>query len=241
MKFMFPLGIAVLLFLAQGAQASPADYVYTPEIDAGEGEIDLKMGSADTDPRFSVATLGWGYGVTPWWFTEAYAKGSDSGDGFDYDAIEWENRFRLMPQLSQAVDLGFVIELEFPRDRDAGIEIKAGPLLQWEQNQWQFNGNVLFEKVVDTPQTNPTLMLYQLQARRHSAAAVDLGMQVFGEWGEWNHWASGRDQFHNLGPAVFGKIQLGSELKVAYNLAWLFGITDGTPDNTLRAQIELEL
>ncbi len=241
MKVAASFTAVMLLAGLQTVAASPADYVYMPEIEPGEAELDLKLGTADTDPRVSVATLGWGYGVTAWWFTEAYAKGADAGDGFEYEAIEWENRFRLNSESANAWDLGLVLEIEFPRDSDEGIEIKGGPLLQWESAPWQLNANLLFEKVVDTPQSNPTLMLYQLQARRHTARSVDLGVQVFGEWGEWNRWASGSEQFHNAGPALFGEVRLGSELKCAYNLGWLIGLTDGTPDSTLRAQIELEL
>jgi hypothetical protein len=58
------------------AHAGPADYIYTPRVTYGEKEIDFKMGSADKKdtPTESAASIGFGFGVKQWWFTEVYAK-----------------------------------------------------------------------------------------------------------------------------------------------------------------------
>jgi len=59
------------------AFAGPADYVYYPSVEYGEREIDFKAGSsklADDAGRFSAASLGFGLGATPYWFTEVYLK-----------------------------------------------------------------------------------------------------------------------------------------------------------------------
>ena len=65
-------------------------------------------------------------------------------------------------------------------------------------------------------------------------------MQGFGETGEWDNWASSDEQEHKLGPAIFGKVPVGSHAAVKYNAAWLVGMTDATPDNTFRMQVEYE-
>lgn len=68
----------------------------------------------------------------------------------------------------------------------------------------------------------------------------EFGLQCFGETGKWDHWASANEQLHRVGPAIFGKIPVGNHQAIKYNLAWLIGSTDATPDHTLRTQIEYE-
>ena len=89
--------IFALLFRAV-AVAGPADYVYTPAVEYGEREIDLKLGTQKNsgEPRFSAGSIGFGYGVTEHWFTEFYTKYQrEGGASTRFDAFEWENRFQL--------------------------------------------------------------------------------------------------------------------------------------------------
>src|SRR5438270_8601475 len=111
---------AGLLCASLTAVAGPADYVYTPGVEYGEREVDFKIGSAKQsgEDRFSAASVGFGYGVTERWFTEVYAKWERSpGESTRFDAFEWENRFALTEQGRFPFDLGFVIEVERPRER----------------------------------------------------------------------------------------------------------------------------
>ena len=78
------------------AAAGPADYVFTPTVEQGEKEIDFKFGTAKQQDgsRKSVASLGFGYGATEYWFTEVYLKRErEGGDGLTL--AEWENKFQL--------------------------------------------------------------------------------------------------------------------------------------------------
>ena len=54
----------------------PGDYIYSPIVEEGEREIDMKFGTHTPrgiqDSRQSGASIGFGYGVTSWWFTEIY-------------------------------------------------------------------------------------------------------------------------------------------------------------------------
>ena len=84
---------AAALGLPAISLAGPADYVYYPSVEYGEREIDFKMGTAkakdsEGGERESAASLGFGYGVTPWWFTEAYLKyEKNPGERTRYDAF----------------------------------------------------------------------------------------------------------------------------------------------------------
>ena len=96
MKIYAPLLVAGALLSPLHSFAGPSDYVYTPSVTYGEREIDFKMGSADKKdtPNEAAASLGLGYGVTQWWFTEMYVKYKrELNENTKFDAVEWENKF----------------------------------------------------------------------------------------------------------------------------------------------------
>ena len=241
----FPYRVTVAVFAASPliAAAGPADYVYTPNVEYGEREIDFKIGSAKSsgEERLRAGSLSFGYGISERWFTEVYAKYEQSGGGsMRFDAFEWENRFQLTEQGRFPADLGFVIELERPRDRAEGYEVRLGPLFQTDWDRWQLNFNVLLEHHFRSEAGSATELGYQWQVRYLSRGSVDLGVQSFGEVGKWNHWKRSSEQNHRAGPAVFGKWNLGGRHVLKYNAAILFGLTSAAPDHTVRAQIEYE-
>ena len=67
------------------------------------------------------------------------------------------------------------------------------------------------------------------------------GVQGMGELGKWNDWARRDDQEHKVGPAIFGRLKTADGQRVNYNAGLLFGLTDATPDYTLRFKLEYEL
>ena len=57
--------------------AGPDDYIFVPNVEYGEREIDMKYGTQrfkDANERESAGSIAFGYGATQWWFTEAYVK-----------------------------------------------------------------------------------------------------------------------------------------------------------------------
>jgi len=237
---------AVALGLPFVVHAGPSDYVYEPAVEYGEREIDFKAGTSklrNDEGRESAASLGFGYGATQWWFTEAYLKyHHEPGNHHRYDAVEWENKFQLTEHNEYFVDVGLITEFEAPK-HEPGYEFKIGPLFQGDAGPVRWNANLLFERVLrgSPDEPHPTEMGYQLQARYSLRQGLDVGVQAFGEMGKWNHWDPSREQNHRLGPAVFGKVRLGEGREaIKYNAAWLHGVTDGAPKDTFRLQAEYE-
>ncbi len=234
---------ALALTMPSIAQAGPADYVFTPGVTYGEHEIDFKAGRWK-DPggaRLGAASIGYGYGVTQHWFTEVYAKFQQPGGGsVALDAYEWENKFQLTEHGEYPVDIGFVVELERPKDRSEGNEVRFGPLLQTEVGKFQFNGNALFERHYAATAPHPMEAGYQWQVKYRWQPALELGFQGFGELGKWNHWNDSDARGNRIGPAVFGKFDLGNRRAIRYNAAWLVGHSQATPSNNLRLQVEYE-
>ena len=234
-----------LVSICQSARATgPADYVYLPSVTYGEHEIDFKAGtSKKTDAaRQRAWSIGYGYGVSQYWFTEFYRKSeSIAGESIvRFDAWEWENKFQFTERGQYPVDVGAILEIERPKDRSEGYEIRLGPLLQTEFGKLQLNGNLLLQRNLraDTPQH--TELGYQLQMKYRWRPGFEYGLQGFGELGTWNHWDHAADQTHRFGPAVFGKLPLGGRQAVRYNAAWLHGTTAAAPNNTIRVQLEYE-
>ncbi len=224
-------------------QAGPSDYVVMPSVELGEKEIDYKFGSARTGdgPRESANSIGFGYSAKDWWFTEIYLKyKSNNFEQTRFDAIEWENKFLLTETGQYPVDVGFLVEVERPQDREEGWEVKWGPLFQTEFGKIQLNANVLFERSYHTTQPSHAQLQYQWQAKYRWLPEFEYGVQGFGEMGDWNNWADSGERIHKLGPAVFGKLSLGEHHAIKYNVAWLLGTSTAAPDHTLRMQIEYE-
>jgi len=224
--------------------AGPSDYVHVPSVEYGEREIDFKYGTSklkEAPVRETASSLGFGYGATPWWFTEAYVKyEKNPGDRTRFDAFEWENLFQLTEHNQYAVDVGLITEIEVPRKRSEGYELAFGPLFQGDVGEIRWNANLLFTRVVRSEGANATEMGYQLQAKYALAPNFEIGAQAFGEMGRWDHWEPTREQSHRAGPALFGKVKLGRREAIRYNAAWLHGVSAAAPRDTFRVQAEFE-
>ena len=235
---------AIALGLPAISLAGPSDYVYVPSVEYGEREIDFKYGTGkpkEEPGRETAASLGFGYGATQWWFTEAYVKyHKEPGDRTRYDAFEWENLFQLTEHNQYAVDVGLITEIEVPRARAEGYELAFGPLLQGDLGAIRWNANLLFTRVVRAEEAHATEMGYQLQAKYALVPNFEIGAQAFGEMGKWDHWEPTREQNHRAGPAIFGKVKLGGREAIRYNAAWLHGVSSAAPRDTFRVQAEYE-
>jgi len=235
------VAVTGLLWLQNG-NTGPADYIYMPTVEEGEKELELRFGSADADPRVSAISLGFGYGINAWWFSELAVQFQREGsESSKYEAFEWENKFQLTETGKYPVDVGLIAEIEVPRERATeGIEVKFGPLLQTEFTRWQLNANLLFERYLDGEAKSQWDIGYQWQVKYRMQPSFEFGLQGFGEMGEWNDWEGTDEQSHKSGPAVFGKVPVGSHESIEYNLAWLFGLSEGAEHDTIRMQVEYE-
>jgi len=232
-----------MALLTGSAHAGPADYVYMPTVDYGEKEIDFKFGTAKqpSGETKQVASLGLGYGATEWWFTEVYLKTEHEAPDPRLNILELENKFQLTETGKYPIEVGLITEFEAPLNNDhEPYEFKYGPLFQTEFDKLQLNLNLLLETKFGNDNQTETAFQYQWQVKYRWRKAFEFGLQGFGETGEWDNWATSDEQEHKLGPAVFGKIPVGGHAAIKYNAAWLVGMTDATPDNTFRAQVEYE-
>ena len=231
------------LAYARPAAAGPSDYVVTPIVEQGEREVDFKAGTRKLrdGARESAWSLGLGYGATSWWFTELYAKWHhEPSKRSAFDAWEWENKFQLTETGKYPVDIGFLVEIERPKDRSEGYEYVWGPLLQAESGPWQANLNLLIEKHIRAAERREAELGYQWQTKYRWKPSLEAGLQGFGSVGAWNDWAPSKEQSHSAGPALFGRVKVGEHQAIKYNAALLFGVNHSSPKHTVRMQAEYE-
>jgi len=236
------LAVIVSAPLAGAALAGPADYVFLPAVEYGERELDFKYGAATkkNEPTAQAASLGFGYGLKEWWFTEFYVKGEREGAQSRFDAIEFENKFQLTETGKYPIDVGFIAEFELPHDRSEGNEFRFGPLFQTEFDRVQLNFNPLLTNITRAVEDNGTFFGYQWQVKYRWMPTFEFGAQGFGDMGRWNHLLPSNEQEHRLGPAIFGKYSLGGRQAIVWNAAVLFGVTQASPDTNFRLQVEYE-
>ena len=233
-----------MLLVSFNLFASPSEYVLMPNVEQGEKEIDFKFGTAkpNDSKREQAMSVGFGLGVTESWFTEIYFIREKAGSE-GTSLAEWENKFQLTEPGEYFVDVGLVAELEATITRAEAYELTIGPLLQKDFGLFQINGNLLFTRQYGSQQADISREIdlsYQWQIKYRWKPEFEFGVQGLGEVGKWNDWADSADQNHRLGPAVFGKLGIVPGQAIRYNAAWLLGVSDSAPDNTLRMQIEYE-
>ena len=166
-----------------------------------------------------------------------YAK--TGGDNVKFDAFEWENKFQLTETGKYPVDVGLIIEIELPSNRDEGTELKVGPLFQTEFGKLQLNANVLFETL---QRRRLHLNSNRLPVAGEVPLAARLRIRAAGLWRHRPLERSGRipRPVPQAGPGHFRQVSCGDRQFIKYNAAWLFGVTDAAPDNTFRMQVEYE-
>ena len=236
--------LALPLALAAGVARSqvPTTTFSFPTSTYGEREIDFKYGVATKkdEPTAQAASLGVGYGVTEWWFTEFYVKGSAKARDPRFDAIEWENKFQLTETGKYPIDVGFIAEFELPHDRTEGNEFRVRPAVP---------GRVRPR----AGQLQPAAHEHHARGRRQRhlpsaisgrcryrwTEALDFGAQGFGDMGRWNHLDPTDEQSHRLGPAASASRPRRRQA-IVWNAAFLFGVTKASPDYNFRLQVEYE-
>ncbi|HSC76159.1 MAG TPA: FTR1 family protein [Pseudomonadales bacterium] len=240
--------VAILPLLISGAHdanAGPASKVYTLNIEQGEIELEL-LGGAYNDSNEEVdgergGKLEIGYGITEWWSSEVefeWLKPANEGTG--YDATAWTNVFRFTEPGQYWVDIGWYAEFAFPDAHEEAKALETGPMFQKEIGRTVNNLNLIWVRDFGSQADHDTEFEYTWQTRIKGNPLLEFGVQGMGELGDWDDTNPGHDQEHKLGPAIFGEYKLNHS-KIKYDAAILVGVTDDTPDETLRFALEYEM
>lgn len=241
------LGLAGALAMPAAAVAGPASAIYSPIVDYREWELELKGGMFNWgrgEEGERAAKLAFGYGLAPRWAVEFEAEYSQTpGQAARVEEYEFENIIQLTEHGEHWLDAGIFAELEHNRLENSNTLV-LGPMFQTEIYRAQVNLNVYFERRLSALHTEEgeesdarEAIKYQAQWKYNLRAGFQPGVQAFGSLGDPAHLHS--EQL-SVGPAFFGTLNLGDAKSLRYDFAVLGGLTRGTPDATVRFQLEYE-
>lgn len=218
------------LFLALPA-AADIGRVYHPYIEQNEREIEYAHTVYDLgENQRYLNQLGFGYAWTDRFFTELYVLSeSVNHEGEEEKGYELEAKWQLTEQGEYWADWGFMLEAGTMRDQNEH-ELAAGLLFEKElENRWIVALNTFVEYEFGNDVDNELETALRGQLRHRYSPAVEPAWEIYLD-----------DKDYATGPALMGMQRLGAGKRLKWELGWMLGLDQETPDNTLRALLEFE-
>ena len=252
------IGLATALAVLAPVAAHADFHIRSPyEIDLGELEIEHN-GASSFDHRPDVRggqsyTVEFGTGLTSWWHSEI-EFGFDREPGPNQStlltAAVTENTFQLTEPGKYFADLGFYVEYgqSLTTGRHAGPnQLTFGPLIGMDIGRTTQTVNLFLTRELGPNQDTHGLdFSYAWQSRWNLWAPLSPAIEVYGDSGIIGRSPRFSQQQLLVGPVGVGALKLndlglGKAGKIKYEIGWLFGATQSSPDGTLRWRLELEI
>jgi high-affinity iron transporter len=237
-----PVLLAALALFAPCPDAHADHVVYSPLVEEGEiaielrGHYDIDGDDARDGAQAHKVDLEWAPFAR--WRTELVGEFErEPGEDLEATEIAWENVFQLTEQGQYWADVGLLAEYAHSLEDDGEDAIELGLLGQKEIGRSDVRINLIFERELEDGAD--VEMEYRWQYRYRLGSAFEPGLEMYGELGEWGEMGSFDDHEQQLGPAVFGKLRTAGGA-VRYEAGVLFGLTNETPDTTVRLLLEYE-
>lgn len=240
--------LAVLLVHGHPAQA--AFHVYSPYVEEGEYEIETFFnqtvaGKSAVNGQGSYAgTLG--YGINSWWKTEVEATWSRNSGGttafgeVQYDAIASENIFQVTEPGEYWLDAALFAEAEFVKQNGDHNNFTVGPIFAKEFGPNLTTLNLLFNQQFGSGASNGQSLDFRAQSVWRVTPLFAPGVEAYWHPGKLANFNGFNTQGLIAGPAVTGGVSLGQSIKLKYEIGYLFGLTNTSPNGTVRGLLELE-
>ncbi len=230
------------LFLSTAAYAG--DQAYSPIVEKGEWEFESRLlFSHDKDPALNGAQnhiFEVGYGVSSVWATSLLVEVERSpGEKARATHFAWENIFQLTPQGKYWVDVGAYLELEKGLNGDAN-EIETKLLLEKQIGKFIITANPILKKNISGRDELGVKFGYSWRTQYRLSRKFGLGLEGYGQLGEIKNFLPASEQYHTIGPAILGRLPFNKG-HLKYDLAYLRGLTPGTPTSSFQFNLEYEL
>ncbi|MEJ6007065.1 hypothetical protein WG899_16045 [Paucibacter sp. AS339] len=224
--------------LPTSAAADPGYYLVTPYSQPGQAGLDLRYWTVKA-PGYEATLwpeLGLRYGINSRWTSELLLSYiGEMGSRQTLSSVNWLNDL-MLTQGEHAFDLALHTQLIRNHDSDTHTALELGPALQTEWGHTQLNFNLFLEH--DWGNDKGTQLKYQWQALHRLKAGVRLGLQGFGELGNWSDWAPQNRQSHRAGPTLrLGLPLAGEQRSLNLQLAYLWGRVYGQSADMFSAQL----
>ena len=211
--------------------ASAYSLIYSPIVEYGETEVELYVQQLeDDDPAIDGAqqyVFEVAHGFTPKLFLEAKIEAEkERGGSLKTEAYIIEGVYQLTEQGEYSWDFGLLGEIEYSATNHELKEIEFGPILATEVGtNMTFTANLPIK--YNKPKSDYKGSL-NAQLKWRVSPRFEPAIEVYTD----------KDKT-KAGPVVMGKIKTDAG-KFGYQLGWLIGMNDQTPDNTFKFLVEYE-
>lgn len=222
--------IGSLLVADAVADGLAIDKVYHPYVQPLEREIEFRWLRFDTEDsgKNDIYRLGYGQSLSDDWFAEIYIIGGNEKDDLSADAYELEVKWQLTEQGEFSADWGLLFELEREADRpnwEFATSVLAAK--EWGRTVGTANLGLSFESGSEIEDEVESFAAFQLRYRY--ARALEPAVELY----------SGQNTL-GAGPVLLGEQRFGGGKKLHWEFGAIFGLSNETPDTTLRALAEFE-
>ena len=240
--------LAVLLgasLLLGSSLAHATHKVYSPNVEPGEFELEMRAHTTfDSDPAKDdqqAYKLEAGYGIADKWSTTlGTTLEKDANGDLQSQEVFWENIIQLTEQGEHWVDAGLYLEYAVARGSGTPDELEGKVLLEKTVGSFVHTANLVFVRNIGSGAANTTYFEYAWRSKYFISNALEVGVEAYGEMGEFGHVLPSNQQDHRLGPVISGDLGHSDEGKWKYELGYLFGVSDAAPNGTLKLNLEYE-
>lgn len=224
--------LAVALLVLAGASSAVADpgyYVNRPYAQTGRWGVEFRYWTVkmrDGGPAVLWPELALSYGITDRWTSTLLASDEGPMGDVHLSTWNWMNQFRLDDGQGDW-DLALHTQLIRAQGEEHGHALQLGMVSQTEWGLARVQANALLEHGWGDLARNGTELKYQWQLNWPLQPGWRVGVQGFGELGNWRHWKPAARQSHRLGPSMQTEWALDTQRALHLEAAWLFGRTYG--------------
>lgn len=211
------------------------DKVYDPYVQPLETEVEWRAVAMRDDEQDDLDSrqlhrLGLGRSFGERWFGEVYLIGKrDEDESFDIEGVELEAKKQLTAQGEYAADWGLLFELEREYGEEDKWEAATALITAREWGRWVGTANLfaLYEWGDDID--NEFESQLRLQARYRLAEVFEPALELY----------AGQDTV-GIGPVARGGLRFAGARRLYWEVGLIQGVTDDSPDQTLRLLLEYE-
>lgn len=230
-----------LLFTSLAAPAFASKTVTSAKVTQGEAVIESKSEYIvdDDDNRDGAwkQKINAGYGVTSFWSTEiegTYNHNGNDNRGTEFTTLEWKNKIQFTRQdegwVDSALRVGYIFDLTGDKADKVEIKLIGGK----DFGRFIHRANIIFDREVGDNADNALNWGTSWSSRYKYSDAFQAGFEIYDVFGEIGSPEDFKKQDHRIGPVFYGKFQNG----LSYDAGYLFGVTDGAPDGTVKAIVK---